>query len=211
MEKRTTFLIVDDNFDLRDTLHTYLTQLGCAVDSVENGYRGIEKSRDHRYDVILLDVKMPGIDGIETAERMKKDRKNAFIVLMTAFSMEELAERAFKAGVDGIIIKPFDVQKLLTYIEKRREASLYFSLLEKVWKHIEESLGVKRARFLFEGVVKKGLTKDRKATFLERTGDGIFVNRYGGNGESPIEGEMPLMTTLEQILEKAKERFERES
>lgn len=195
-----TFLVVDDNFEMRDTLDTFLTQLGCRVSTAENGYVAIEKSREQKYDVILLDVKMPGLDGIETAERLKSERKDAFIILMTAFSMEELAERAFKAGVDGIIIKPFDVQKLLGYIEKRREASLCFSCLEKVWRHMEASLGTKRARFLFEGALKKGLTRERTVTLLERTGDGIFVSRFGADGGEESGEIEALLGRLAELL-----------
>jgi CheY-like chemotaxis protein len=188
MEKNKSILIVDDNSDLRDTLSSFLVQIGCAVDAVEDGYRGIEKARAGRYDLILLDVKMPGIDGIETAEMMKRDRKDAYIILMTAFSMEELAERAFKAGVDGIVIKPFDLSNLLSYLEKRKEASRYFSVLERIWRRMDASLGTRSTRFLFEGAVKKGLTGDRTAVLLERTGDGIFVNRFESPSFPPPEG-----------------------
>ena len=205
-----SFLVVDDNPEIRDSLEGLLSQLNCTVITAENGYRAIEQVREEDFDVILLDVKMPGIDGITTAENIKKEKKNAFIILMTAFSIEKLAEQALIAGVDGVIIKPFDVQSLLSQLAKKREATLYFSMLERLWRFTEESLGPKTARSLFESVLKKGITREPETTYLERTGDGIFVNRFGENGgsiESPAESD--LEKKLEIFLSEVKSILDR--
>ncbi len=191
-----SILVIDDNADLRDSLFDLFRNLGCTVDTAQDGYAGIRKASGRAWDIILLDVKMPGIDGIETARRIKSDRADAFIVLMTAFSIEELAERALGAGVDGVIIKPFDAENLLDYLSKRSTAGEYFGILEMVWGRMVKKLGPKSARFLFEGALRKGISGDEVSTFLERTGDGIFVNRFGGNGKHSRVAER-----LDQLLD----------
>lgn len=193
-------LIIDDNSDLRDSLDDLLSGLGCRVGTAKDGYEGIEKASEQKWDIILLDVKMPGIDGIETARRIKSNRIESFIVLMTAFSIEELAERALKAGVDGVIIKPFDAEELIDQLEKRSRAHEFFTALEKMWKHMAAELGQKKTRFLFEGVLKKGISGDEIATFLERTGDGIFVNRFGENGVN----DCTFLNDLERLLRESR-------
>jgi CheY-like chemotaxis protein len=198
-------LVVDDNPEIRDSLEELLSQHGCPVVTAEDGYAAIEKANKSKFDVILLDVKMPGIDGIETAVRIKKEKTDALIILMTAFSIEELAEKALGAGVDGVIIKPFDVHELLTFLSKKKDAALYFSMLEKLWKHMERSLGLKSCRTIFEGVIKKSISRENVVTFLERTGDGIFVNRIGENGGSD---ETELDSKFSKLLAKYFEKSE---
>jgi|GEM_PF-949607 len=184
MSEGKSFLVVDDNPEIRESLKELLSQLDCSVSLAEDGYEAIDKSRERDYDVILLDVKMPGIDGIETAVKIRQENNQVFILLMTAFSMEELAEKALSAGVDGVIIKPFDVKDLLSHLSRKEEAAQYFFMLRKFWEHIEKSLGPKSCRLLFEAILKSGQSSEKAATFLERTKDGIFVNKFGSNGKS---------------------------
>jgi len=202
MSETRSFLVVDDNPEIRESLEELLSQLDCPVTLAEDGYAAIEKSRGNDYDVILLDVKMPGIDGIETAIKIRQEKKDAYILLMTAFSMEELAEKALSAGVDGVVIKPFDVAELLSHLSRKQEAAICFSLLSTIWVHMEKSQGLKGCRLLFESVIKKCLSREKVATFLERTSDGIFVNKFGGNGGSnndPLEDQ--FCKSLDEFLE----------
>jgi len=203
--RKFSFLVVDDNYELRDSLEMLLTQLDCSVVTAEDGYKAIEKSRERKFDVILLDIKMPGMDGIETAVRIRKERPDSFILLMTAFSIEQLAEKALSAGVDGVVIKPFDVRGLLSYLSGRKEIAFYHAMLKTFWNHLDRSLGENRCRFLFEGVLKSGISRTEGATLLERTGDGIFVNRFGrSDGSGDKLGER-FTKLLRELLETASE------
>ncbi|MFQ6102850.1 MAG: response regulator [Candidatus Glassbacteria bacterium] len=202
----SSILVVDDNPQIRDSLEELLTQLGCSVTTAEDGYIALDKIGESEFDVILMDVKMPGIDGIETATRIRKLKRDAFIILMTAFSIEELAEKALGADVNGIVIKPFDAGELLSYLSRKKEATFYFSMLDKFWELVVKSLGLKGCRSLFEGIIRKGISGERSITFLERTGDGIFVNKFGGDGSSErAQLTDKFSRLLEELLKTAKE------
>src|SRR5919199_3710853 len=115
-------LIVDDEPGMRQLLtHVFGRGAGHAVRAAENGAKALELLRQEPADLIISDVKMPDMNGIELLRRVREFSPDVSVVLMTAFATVETAREAFKLGADDFIQKPFDVDELKLIVEKALE------------------------------------------------------------------------------------------
>lgn len=108
-------LVVDDEPQLRRALRATLSALGFVVADAESGEAALENLRSQRFDLILLDINMPGISGVETC-RAIRSRSEVGILMLTVRSRPEDKIQALDAGADGYVTKPFDVNELLARI-----------------------------------------------------------------------------------------------
>lgn len=115
---QTNILVVDDLRSMRLTLGGILEDEGYSVMTVEDGYQAIEAVGKRHFDAIFIDIKMPGIDGVQTYREIKKIDSDAAVVMMTAYSVEELVKEALEEGAYAIIYKPFDINMVITIIEE---------------------------------------------------------------------------------------------
>lgn len=97
-------LVIDDDPAVRGAFQLVLNEMGCIVRVAENGLQGIEMAGEQRPDLIFLDLKMPGIDGVETMRRLKVLDSTLNIYIVTAFSQEYLAQLK-EAQVEGLIFQ----------------------------------------------------------------------------------------------------------
>ncbi|MGH2521289.1 MAG: ATP-binding response regulator [Anaerolineales bacterium] len=112
-------LVVDDSSDMRDFIANYvLGPNGYEAFTAHNGAAGIDLARQIRPDLILADMKMPGITGLELAQHLQREALDVPIILITAEGSEELAREALRAGVSDYLIKPFDPQELLKALRR---------------------------------------------------------------------------------------------
>lgn len=117
-----TILLVDDNTTLLQTLAIQLEEdLGYTIHTAENGYDAIELARQHHVDLIVADVRMPGIDGIEAVKQIKEIHPRIRAIIMTGFTSEEAPVRALKLGVDDYIFKPFEADVFIHSIRLNLE------------------------------------------------------------------------------------------
>jgi CheY-like chemotaxis protein len=100
-------LIVDDEKNIRLTLSTSLESLGVETDSAENGKEALLKLREKEFGLILLDIRMPGVDGMEVLRKVRESSPDIHIIILTAYGTIELAVEAMKLGVVDFIQKPF--------------------------------------------------------------------------------------------------------
>lgn len=112
-------LIIDDDHDFLKALEYRLTKKRIEVVAVASGYDAIKLLEEEYFDLILLDLRMPGMDGVETFKKIKRLEAQPFVVIMTAFSEDEQIESAKKLKPFGFIKKPFDLYDLMPYIKKR--------------------------------------------------------------------------------------------
>ena len=105
-------LVVDDEADVLDFFQTELTAQYHEVETALNGREAIEKMKTHRPHLMLLDVKMPEMDGFLTLYEAKKINPRLIVVLVTAISNIEIASRAIREGADDYIRKPVDLEDL---------------------------------------------------------------------------------------------------
>jgi two-component system response regulator PilR (NtrC family) len=114
-------LIVDDEPGMRQLLSHVFGRAGHAVRAAENGAKALELLRREPADLIVSDVKMPDMNGIELLRRLREFLPDAGVVMMTAFATVDTAREAFKLGADDFIQKPFDVDELKLIVEKALE------------------------------------------------------------------------------------------
>lgn len=113
-----TVVIVDDEPITRMDLSEMLQELGLSVaGEAADGFDAIELCRTKRPDAVLMDIRMPIFDGLTAAEAILSEELAGCVVLITAFSDQELIERAGKVGVTGYLVKPIDQKSLLPTIE----------------------------------------------------------------------------------------------
>ena len=119
MEKskgKTNILVVDDLRSIRLTLGGILEDEGHNVVTVENGYQAIEAVRKTHFGAIFMDIKMPGINGVQTFREVRKIDPEAAVIMMTAYSVEDLVKEALEEGAYTIIYKPFDIDGIVAII-----------------------------------------------------------------------------------------------
>ncbi len=114
-------LIVDDETIVRDSLGAWFRQDGHAVDLAEGAKDALRLVSANRYDIAFLDIKMPGMDGLELQTRLATADPELTIVLMTAYASVETAVNAMKAGAYDYIVKPFDPDDLSLLVRRAAE------------------------------------------------------------------------------------------
>jgi two-component system response regulator PilR (NtrC family) len=117
MEK---ILVVDDERSMRELLELVLKREGYAVHTAENGARALDLVRQNLYDLMISDVKMPDINGIELLMRVRDVSPDTMVIMITAFATVETARRAFKLGAEDMVVKDsgFDVEELKLIVGK---------------------------------------------------------------------------------------------
>jgi len=106
-------LIVDDDILFLKSLARILKLRSCDTATAEDGFKAIEKVREKRFDYILMDIVMQGMNGVETYKEIKGISPQAKVIMMTAYSVEDLVREALDEGAYGVVYKPPDIDKIL--------------------------------------------------------------------------------------------------
>lgn len=117
MGEKTRVLIVDDDVSFASGLLDILNEMGYDAITVNSGEETLEKVKEVFFDVILMDIKMPVMNGVETYKRIKKISPQTAVIMMTAYSVEDLIKDALKEGAYGVVYKPLDIEKVVKMIE----------------------------------------------------------------------------------------------
>lgn len=128
MAKKISILIVDDEESVRDSLYNWFIEDGYRVECAENAKRALSMLESDCFDIILADIKMPGMDGLEMLRRIKLLKTDSIVIVITAFATVDTAVQALKDGAFDYITKPFDPDDLSHLI---RNASKQISLTEE--------------------------------------------------------------------------------
>jgi two-component system response regulator HydG len=137
MNKPNTILVVDDDTAHRTMLRTLIGGWGYVIDEADDGETAIAKVKNQSYDLVLMDVRMVKISGLEALEMIKSYNPAIPIIIMTAFSSVETAVEALKKGAHDYLTKPLDFDKLKITIER----SMEHSRLKEENRLLKESLG----------------------------------------------------------------------
>jgi len=141
MEK-TNILVVDDLRSIRLTLGGILEDKGHNVVTVENGYQAIEAVRGAHFDAIFMDIKMPGINGVQTFREVKKIDPKAAVIMMTAYSVEDLVKEALEDGAYAIVYKPFDIDRIIALIEELLHGKILILVIDNQFADRETLKGI---------------------------------------------------------------------
>jgi len=114
-------LIVDDELIVRESLGGWLERDGHKVDKAASGEEALEKCQKTRYDILLLDIKMEGMSGLEVLKKVKENDPDLSVVMITAYGSIPSAIEAMKNGAHEYLLKPFDPDELMVLIEKIRK------------------------------------------------------------------------------------------
>ena len=110
-------LVVDDEEGMRETLRDILEECDYIADTASNGQEAVDKVKTVAYDLVLMDIRMPVMDGIEAMRNMRALRPRWPIIMMTAYSSSAAVDEACRQGARMILYKPLDPDELLGSIE----------------------------------------------------------------------------------------------
>jgi len=151
MVERARILVVDDDDEgIRKVLKTILEEEGYVVDTAKNGKEAIKKSNTKFYNLALIDIRLPDIEGTKLLNAMKETTPKMVKIIITGYPSLQNAIEAVNKGADSYILKPFDMDNVLNkikeHLKKQQEAKEYSQ--EKVTEFIET-----RVKELEEGTV----------------------------------------------------------
>jgi len=146
MDKTNAILIVDDEKNIRLTLLRALESFGADLDTAVNGEEALAKLREKEFSLIMLDLRMPGIDGMDVLRKVRELRPDIKVIILTAFGTVERAVEAIQLGAVDFLQKPFvpnEIREIVTRVMDReaidaQKAADFASLLELAKRSIGE-------------------------------------------------------------------------
>ncbi len=170
-------LVVDDEAPVRDVVRKGLSQMGgYSVEVAQNGVEAIEKIEKDVFDLVLTDLKMPEMDGIELLKTIKGTRPEVTVILLTAYGSIETAVEAMRIGATDYITKPIDLNDLLIRIAKARKESLLLTEYRLLRAEV-------RKKFEFANIIGKSKKMQEIFSLIEKVALGnSTVIVYGGSG-----------------------------
>ena len=116
---KKTILVVDDDKSILRTFTRILQKNGYEIDVAETGKEAIEKTEARRYDLALIDIRLPDMDGTDLLVKMKKPLQNTIKIMITGFPSLESGVKALDEGADAYLVKPVKPEDLLMLIEEK--------------------------------------------------------------------------------------------
>ena len=174
-----SILIVDDEAGIRDSLSSILTEEGYAVESVGSGEECLARLGKQPIDLVLLDVWLPKMDGIETLERMRRDGHFPMVVMISGHGNIETAVRATKLGAFDFVEKPLSLEKTTQSVKR----ALEFMRLEVENRRLREALG-QRYRVLGDSVPMKALRQ--QIALAAPTNGRVLIYGESGTGKELV-------------------------
>ena len=175
-------LVVDDDMIVRDSMGNWLKEEGYQVDTSDNGHDALEKIKTDTYDMAVVDIKMPGMDGIELLKLSKEIYPDLPILVMTAFASVDTAVQAMKDGAFDYIVKPFDPESVSQVIER----AIRYKMLEKenilLKKELEKKYG-------FDEIIGKSKKMEEIFELIKTVADSeavVMIRGESGTGKELI-------------------------
>jgi CheY-like chemotaxis protein len=117
-------LIADDEPNMRLTLAAILRAEGYHVDTAENGLKAVEQCQQNSYDIVLMDIRMPGVDGVTAFRQLRTYQHNTRMIFMSAYGLDDLKQMALEEGAIAFLDKPLDLDKLIRLIQQAYEIAI---------------------------------------------------------------------------------------
>ena len=175
-------LIIDDEPSLRQTVSMILDEEGYEVMVASDGKEGLDRALEAEPDVVLTDVRMPGMPGLEFLERYRSEGGEAMVIVMTAYGSTELAIEAMKKGAYDYIPKPFSADQLVLTLRKAQEREA----LRREVSRLREEVTVERR---FSGIIARSPAMKQAvetATKVARYPSPVLITGESGTGKELI-------------------------
>ena len=182
MNKNYSILVVDDEPGMREFLEIMLTKEGYGVSIASNGEEAIEKIGNESFDLAIVDIQMPGINGIEVLRNIREKNNNTTIIMITAFASHESAIEAMKLGAYDYITKPFKIDEIKLVIKK----SLDKKVLEKENTRLKKELETK---YGFENIIGTSNSIQQIFALINRVSElkvNVLVSGESGTGKELV-------------------------
>ena len=175
-------LVVDDEAKMRRVLQMMLEENGCQVDLAEGAEKALSRMKEVTFSLIITDMKMPGMSGLQLLKEIKKLDEGIPVVVMTAYGTIPTAIEAMKAGAHDYVLKPFDMEEMKTVVEKALERE---KLLRRS-QYLQEEM---EAKYQFDNIV--GESSKMKEVFrlisqVAPTKSTVLVSGESGTGKELI-------------------------
>jgi two-component system, OmpR family, phosphate regulon sensor histidine kinase PhoR len=162
-------LVVDDEQDIRDACERIISKMGCEVDKASRGDQALDMIRQTPYSIILLDMKMPGMDGLDVLRHIMGRDDQTIVIVITGYATVETAIKAMKLGAYDFIPKPFETDQLRIVVGRALE--------KQRLKNERETLERERKRTLADLAAEKS----RIRTIVESLPNGVMVTNVDGH------------------------------
>lgn len=177
-----TVLIVDDNEDFRWNLSNTLKDEGYNVITASEGRKALRKVEENSPNLVLLDIKLPGMDGMQVLEKMKKIDKDLIIIMITAYGGIKGAVKAMKSGAFDYITKPFDNEELILTLEKALKTQYLSREVDSLRKRLYEK-AEKKVVMGESPEIKKVL---KQVEIIAPTNMSVIIQGKSGTGKELI-------------------------
>ncbi|HID31013.1 MAG TPA: sigma-54-dependent Fis family transcriptional regulator [Desulfobacterales bacterium] len=178
MRSELRIMVVDDELIVRESLKGWLEKFGYGIDAAEDAREALEKLEREEFDLLFVDIKMPGMDGIELLKRVKDDQPDVIVVMITAHGSVESAIEAMKAGASDYLMKPFDPEDLELLVEKLVQTKKLIEQnkwLREVYEsksHFQNLIGVSTAMQALFQLIQDVAPSDTPVLIVGETGTG---------------------------------------
>ena len=110
--KKMRVMLIDDDEWIRDSMSLFFESEGCSLLALETAEEGLDELNRQPYDIIIVDYRLPGMDGLEFLKRIKKSYPNALKILITAYGSKDVFTKAGETGINDFIDKPFKIETI---------------------------------------------------------------------------------------------------
>ena len=188
MPSLASILIVDDDANICRTLSEILEKKGYVTTAVDSGHRAIELSKEKPFDVILMDIKMPVMCGVEACKKIRQIRPSAAVVFMTAYAPEDLVSDMVGESGYMLIKKPYDIDNVISVIEKYGGKGLAVTLVD--------------ADITLRNTMQNGLKgRGYSITVCKSGEEAIALAKAKPRDIFFLDTELPILSALETYLE----------
>ncbi|MEZ5360215.1 MAG: sigma-54 dependent transcriptional regulator [Candidatus Zixiibacteriota bacterium] len=138
----SSILVIDDKDSMRKMVSQTLSEEGYLVDTADSGPAGIELAKEHPFDLVITDMKMPDMDGLDVLSHIKEINEDTAVIIMTGFGTIETAVSAMKKGAYDFLTKPFDSDHMLLLVDKALKSQRVVAENEVLREELDYRLGM---------------------------------------------------------------------
>ncbi len=188
MEK---ILVIDDNETLRYALSELLGESGFECKTADDGPSALNELKNNSYDLAILDMKLPGMNGLEILKRIRDINKDIPVIMITAFGDVRTAVEAMKCGAQDFITKPFDNNSMILTIKKTLEINYLNQEVSILRKKVESTF------YTGEVIIKSRVMKDvfEQIKIVAPTGLSVLIQGESGTGKEVMAGLIHKLST----------------